>query len=221
MPKGIFPAPAPENLITVPSCKSCNNGYSRDEEEFLIDLVLSATALDKNNEANKVLGKVVRELRGERKGVIRSGRRKKSFRVVQSARLVDVFTPSDVFLGQVVAFPANGDAFYRVIDKIVRGLYYHHFGKALSRDALVWQQPVDRSSPDWREEFIKMVAPFKWKKFMIGNGKTFQYLLATGQTDGFDETYWILVFYEGNGHLSLYLCGTRETGMGNADDIPS
>jgi hypothetical protein len=35
-PKSFLEKPYPDNLKTVPSCKDCNNGFSKDEEYFLI-----------------------------------------------------------------------------------------------------------------------------------------------------------------------------------------
>jgi len=37
-PKCLFPSPAPNNLITVPSCVRCNKSYSKDEEYFRIQI---------------------------------------------------------------------------------------------------------------------------------------------------------------------------------------
>jgi hypothetical protein len=33
-PKGIFPKPLPQDLITVPACKNCNGGDSSLDEKF-------------------------------------------------------------------------------------------------------------------------------------------------------------------------------------------
>lgn len=33
-PKGLFPRPLPNNLLTIPCCRQCNNGFSRDDEFF-------------------------------------------------------------------------------------------------------------------------------------------------------------------------------------------
>ncbi len=33
-PEGFFPEPKPNNLITVRACKTCNNGFSKDDEAF-------------------------------------------------------------------------------------------------------------------------------------------------------------------------------------------
>lgn len=33
-PKGVFPAPRPKQLITVPACRKCNNSTKLDDEYF-------------------------------------------------------------------------------------------------------------------------------------------------------------------------------------------
>jgi hypothetical protein len=39
-PKGFFPIPGPDNLITVPCCKKCNQGWSLDDDEARTYLTL-------------------------------------------------------------------------------------------------------------------------------------------------------------------------------------
>lgn len=42
-PRGLFPRPLPSDLITVPCCKPCNNGKSREEEFFRLIATLGVT----------------------------------------------------------------------------------------------------------------------------------------------------------------------------------
>jgi len=43
-PKNLFPAPLPNNLITVPCCKSCNQSNSKYEEQFRVFVSSAANA---------------------------------------------------------------------------------------------------------------------------------------------------------------------------------
>src|SRR4051812_45143873 len=39
-PASLFASPRPNNLIKVPSCKACNDGASKDDEYFRVQLAL-------------------------------------------------------------------------------------------------------------------------------------------------------------------------------------
>ena len=47
-PKGLFREPRPSNLITVPACLKCNNGFSGDDDYFL-NLALDWPASESND----------------------------------------------------------------------------------------------------------------------------------------------------------------------------
>jgi 5-methylcytosine-specific restriction endonuclease McrA len=49
-PKAIVPAPARNNIIRVPACRACNNGFARDDE-FLMSLsIMDGTQLSRDAE---------------------------------------------------------------------------------------------------------------------------------------------------------------------------
>ena len=69
-PKNIFPKPRPNNiqLVTVPACKECNRGYSKDDEYFRLTLCMSQNVGD-NPEARKNRDIIFRSLyRSDAKG---------------------------------------------------------------------------------------------------------------------------------------------------------
>ena len=47
-PKGLFPKPRPSNLITVPACNQCNQGFKNDDEYFL-NIALEWAASESND----------------------------------------------------------------------------------------------------------------------------------------------------------------------------
>ena len=60
-PKSLFAKPLPDDLITVPSCRHCNRGASRDDEYFRMVLV-QRRDVGGHPEAMQVLDRVVRSL---------------------------------------------------------------------------------------------------------------------------------------------------------------
>jgi hypothetical protein len=76
-PQSLFPAPRPNNLITVPSCDGCNGGSSKDDEYFRLWLV--------SRENTK--GHLARDVAGE--GNCKGGDPRKSFDLINSSALMN------------------------------------------------------------------------------------------------------------------------------------
>lgn len=119
-PKNLFPSPRPNNLITVPSCKKCNQKASKDDEYFRLVLsmrqeVSGHPEILKNNE------KLRRSLwRPEQKG----------FRVsfLNSLKNVDLYTPAGIYLGKTSAFRVDMKRVNAVIKRIAKGIFYEEKG---------------------------------------------------------------------------------------------
>lgn len=124
-PKGIFPRPFPDNLITVPACQLCNNGANQGDEQFRT--YLSMTIRQDLPEA-KYLWKS-RSLRTLRKN-------KKLFRAVsEGLRKVPAYTANGNYLGEKSVFLWPAHVYEPIIERIARGLYYRHFKEILGSRA--------------------------------------------------------------------------------------
>ena len=119
-PKNLFPSPRPNNLITVPSCKECNQKASKDDEYLRLVLSMRQETsghpeILKNNE------KLRRSLqRPEQKG----------FRVsfLNSLAVVDSYTPAGIYLGKTSAFRVDMKRVNAVIKRIAQGVFYEEKG---------------------------------------------------------------------------------------------
>ena len=120
-PKCMFPAPKPSNLLTVPSCASCNEGAAKDEEWFRAAILWSPAG---ESEAGKALWKQTLA-RGYRKN---RGLRQS---MAKALRPVDICTPAGVFLKRGIAIDVDPVRTHRVISKITRGLYCIEHGRPL------------------------------------------------------------------------------------------
>jgi hypothetical protein len=124
-PRGIFLDPPPPNLITIPSCEACNNGANVRDEKFRNMIGLRANT--GFGEASEFF---------DRKALPGLKKNKREIRaLVRSMHAVPVVTQSGLYLGQVTAAAFDADAHDRTIERITRGLYFHHYGRSLSPGA--------------------------------------------------------------------------------------
>ena len=119
--KGLFPKPAPSNLITVPCCDYCNKAFSKDEEYFRAVLTYSQH------------GQAVPE--GAWAKVERGLDREES-------RLFELFLDSlSVTEDNYPKIEINVDhtRVDRILVKTLQGLYFYHFGFRLAEGD--WSSP--------------------------------------------------------------------------------
>jgi len=120
-PKGIFPKPFPDNLITVPACQLCNNGANGADEQFRT--YLSMTIRQDLPQAKSLWKN--RSLRTLRKN-------QKMFRAVsEGLRRVPAYTADGTYLGERPAFLWPAHFYEPIIERIARGLYFRHFQEIL------------------------------------------------------------------------------------------
>lgn len=120
-PEGFFPKPKPTNLIKVPACESCNNGASKDEEWLLAILMFTDAGVSKAGKKHwdQKLHRMYRKNHGLRR------------KIAKSLQKVNLFTPMGLFAGRAMTIEHDERRSSRVLNKIVRGLYYHEYKEAL------------------------------------------------------------------------------------------
>ncbi len=117
-PKSIFPRPLPEDLITVPACVECNNGASAHDE--MVKVLLSFGISEPNEVTERTLrtfdnnNRLLRDLQEE----------------CRELGLVD----PDGNIAMVDVVQWNSEAHDKVIERIVRGLYFNHSGHPVPSD---------------------------------------------------------------------------------------
>ena len=120
-PKAIFPKPRPNDLVTVPSCFDSNNTGSKYDEEFRVFLSLQ---LGMETPTTRRLWK------NEALRTVHHNRRLQQH-LVEKSWEVNLRTPAGIYLGKrrAVAMPVRPHN--SVMDRTVRGLYFHHYGEIL------------------------------------------------------------------------------------------
>lgn len=126
-PKSLYPKPRPNgiNLNTVPACSKCNNGDHLIDEEFKVVINLSTGEFRDNS--TDVLDTTARTV---------GNNHRIAEQIFASQR--DVFTYlRGPILEPAVAITMNGENYCKVVQRIVRGLYWMNTGKALDKNAII------------------------------------------------------------------------------------
>ncbi len=115
-PKGVFGKNANYDLITVPSCRACNEGSSKDDEYFKI-LAIEWEASSHATAAN-VMDSVRRSLLIPEKKRYRS-------ELMRNTKPTDLLSPGGLFIKPGGELQVNVGRLAKTATKIVRGLFYH------------------------------------------------------------------------------------------------
>lgn len=133
--RGISPTPRPDDLITVPSCTSCNQGASTNDERFRAYLSLHVGV---DTPSTSRLWE--RTLRGIRRNRLLHRRLRDE---VEPTWLT---TPSGVIHDRTYRGRWDSDAHDRTIERMIRGLYFHHYHDLLGTRVRVtahWFRKLD------------------------------------------------------------------------------
>lgn len=189
-PRGIFTKPIPnnENLITVPSCDTCNHGTSKDDQEFKACLSL---AVGYSTPEQKNFWK------GAEKGTARKTlqkNKKLQKQIVDSLKEYEVHTSAGFYVGNTATFSWSVDNHNKVIEKITRGLFFHDTQKILAADAKIEIQAFPQAS-GFPADILNRLNQCSDAKFINKCGSQFvcQYGIVA---DAENASLWLLQFYE-------------------------
>lgn len=177
-PKCIYPDPKPPNLITVPACGPCNSGNKLHDEYFRW---LVATASPESKEAKALVeGKINREFR-KRPLLL--------YRVMKRSCRLPVHTPAGIYLGTQPVFEFDQLRVQAVIEKTVKGLYFHHTGRRLPPDCSVADFILNpRLSTKCLTEICSLPL------LDVGDGSVFSYRFIESEHQN-GLSIWFLMFF--------------------------
>jgi hypothetical protein len=173
-PKGVFLKPRPKNLVTVPACHDCNNGSSQYDEKFKMYLALHVAMHSKKGE--KFFKNALKTFRHNQK--LRK-------QILGNIEPIEFKTPRGVSLGEGALVLWDSEAHDRIIERTIRGLYYHHYGKVLAKRADI--------SVHWHKALPEGLQEFALDKNWMGEDE-FIYLHSEAE-DSPLSTLWIFQFY--------------------------
>jgi hypothetical protein len=200
-PKGLFLKPLPTDLVTVPSCSRCNHGASGDDRTFRNHLSIRVGGFRTTGPARRLwVEKGMPSIRKNRADLRQ---------IAISARPVACYSPGGIYLGQGVAVPFDKAAHDRVVTRIVRGLYWHHYGIPVCAGTSVGVVFIDTTKPGWLNRLAPVLNMLTHQS--IGGG-VFKY--AHGRaTDDPLSSIWMLDFHEGR-HVVCVHTGAPDEGVG-------
>jgi hypothetical protein len=123
-PKNLFPKPRPNNLLKVQACPKCHSSQaSRDDEYFRIKVCLRDD-VGRHESARSNWDAIFRSLkRNEAAGLKNS--------IISDTMIVELKSPSGLYLGRRLAYNVDMNRICRVIERISRGLYFVESQKIL------------------------------------------------------------------------------------------
>lgn len=185
-PKAFFPSPRPNNLITVPSCKKCNNEFGKDDER--IRNLLSSLELTESHTA-------VKSMIGDKRN--RSLLRKEGYTNLQhlynSMKNVDIFSKSGIYIETKKAFNLDQQVVDNFLERITRALLYYENQVVIYKFDFRWKLSLSD------EEFKNLPRDIK---HLIG-GVTVKYIgddifqYAGIYFPNKPSSLWFLRFYNG------------------------
>jgi hypothetical protein len=175
-PKGIFVRPRPSNLVTVPACVKCNNHSSELDERFLADLGVHVS-IDQDEGQRLFTEQVMKTLRHNKK--LHS-------EILNRVKTVEFTTPDGVPLAKTYIGSWDKEPHLRIIERTIRGLYYHHYNEILGSDYIVKTYFFDSLTTELQE------TSKNWALNTIGN---IVYNYTKADRNGETASVWIFQFY--------------------------
>ena len=191
------------DLIRVPACRDCNCGASKDDEYLCLILTLSQDVAG-HAVASKARHKMVAALENPRKVGFR-----KTF--ANSFAFVDRVTRAGIVLGTEVGYRVDYSRVYRVISRLVRGLFFHLDDTRLPEHVVV--RVVHFFPPAIRNEAAMTQVATMAQQILDGGhrhsigGTAFTYARHVFDPDRPSETGWVFIFYE----RMIFMALTKDT----------
>lgn len=185
-PKGLF-KPLPTDPVIVDSCSNCNEKYSLDEEFIRTIIAARATFVP---EGKQLWKHVVSS------SFCRSPKFKSS--ISELVEMAEV-TKGGIYLGNLPALVLRHDEmtrFKNVIDKIIKGLYFHHFDQILPINYKIITHMLDDAflSDPSSGNVLQIVWPKLGKVHTIGGGRVkYRYRNVQGNEEA---SLWSVLFYD-------------------------
>jgi hypothetical protein len=169
-------------MVTVPSCNSCNNGSSADDE-CLRNAVSFAAGMS-TQEANELW--TSRTLPGIR----RNQRLHKQ--ILRGARRYPQLSRGGIYVGSGFMFQVEAEPIHRAIKRAVRGLYLHSYGCRLLPSTAIDILLLDRHGHGFQSWLNNLVPQMHLRT--IGNDHLFEYLFGR-VPESPQDSIWLLHFY--------------------------
>lgn len=192
-PKSFFPIPRPNNLITVPCCEVCNGSFGKDDERVRNLL----TSLE-NTENHPAILDQISDKRD--RSYLRKQGTSNFLHALNSLKIVDVYTPGGIALGNRPAFNLNQEVMNRFIERVTRALLHHETGVGYANGSVDWRMaPTREKIESMSAETKAILASVQWK--IIGE-EIFSYAAHCHAAS--KKSLYIMSFYGGANFMSIF-----------------
>jgi hypothetical protein len=151
-PKNLFPRPRPSNLIEVRACKICHSDTSKDDEYFRLKICLR-DGVGKHPAARTQWNTIFRSLkRSKARGLARQ--------FLSDIHLVQLKTPSGLYLGKRLGYNVDMNRIRRVVQRTIRGLYFVESRKPLGLNnevRIYTEEDIKELPQDVRDQLIQTI----------------------------------------------------------------
>lgn len=188
-PRNIFPKPRPNNLITVPACKKCNEEASKDDEYFRLMLVMRDDVYVEPN---------VKQLwKTSYRGLKWSTKRGMAHNLVKNIRHGPTYTNSGIYLGNRSTYNVDLYRLDRVMERIIKGLFYHHAGYVLPKEYIARSFSVDGLVNDnvWDDPELKNMLGVLSELKPVAIGKNIFSYKFLRLSDDINGSFWLFTFF--------------------------
>jgi hypothetical protein len=183
-PACIFPSPRPSNLITVPSCRACNLGYSKDDE-YLKQVLAMRHDISEQPRAQPMVDSVFRAL-------ARKEAQRHTAMMLRSLIEYPVRSPGGLHLGTAMAYHVNLHRLRRSLARTTRALYRHECKDRLPLAHVVTVAADLTVDAETAQAALGHLAGRPVQT--IGNGVfRYAFVLASGRPGA---SLWLMEFYE-------------------------
>lgn len=183
-PKGLF-APGSPNLITVPCCTECHRVTTKDDEYFRRQLAMRRDTHD-HPDVQGVLPKVLRGLgKPNQSGFTKA--------LINSLRPKEIKTPAGLIVGNAVTYEVDKFRLGRVVERIVRGLFWKQHGKVFPFGGNVSIYMLEGMEEHLARQFGRYLNLLQdVEESVIGND-TLRIRVVVGEEE-YVEVWWLLFY---------------------------
>ena len=192
VPKSLW-AKKPSDLMTVPAHIICNNAFSADNEYFRTVIANNGHDRGSTNAASVTMGPVSRSM---------LKRPKQFLAMTKDWAVRPRFTPTGLFLGHQQSFSIDYQIINRVLQNIVRCLFYDLTGSRLDDSAQIDVYECDDDNYNSTTQYF-VDHMCEWQS--IGGGV---FCVKYGFREGFDDICCLMRFFG----VSTYFATTVTTG---------
>jgi hypothetical protein len=176
-PKAMFPRPRPSDLVVVPSCRSCNNGFAQDDEYFRLVI------------ATRQGSAAFPGIDGVEDSIVRSLKRPEAAGWASSVRnAFEIIEDGEHTIGSLTIELARVS---RVGRRLARAFYYHRTRKSLPLDAEVRASTRFMTATRRAKHTLERLR--RRPSLSIGEG-AFEYRYIRDEAP-FRATAWLFTFY--------------------------